>query len=207
MQIDAGVVQWSRPEGERAGHPLLLALHGLGSHEADLIGLAPHLPAELVVASPRGTMEFGGGYAWFEPTPDDAARAAMIDTSTEAMLAWLDEQGEFSSIGLLGFSMGGALAAQLMRHRPDRFAYAVNLSGFTVPTDHPGDAALAERKPPVFWGMGLDDTRINPVFREYTAGWLADHTTLTHREYPGLAHAISPEELKDVKAFIAAQLG
>lgn len=207
MQIDAKAVNWSRTEDEREGRPLTLLLHGLGSHENDLMGLQPTMPASAVYASLRGPFEYGGGYAWFEPTPDDAARAAALDASTEAVLAWLDQQRGFTSVGLLGFSMGGALAAQLMRHQPERFAFAVNLSGFTIPTDHPGDAALAVRRPPVFWGVGEDDTRINPAFLEYTRHWMDGHTTLTHRSYPGLGHAISPMEMRDVATFMREQLG
>ena len=39
--VDSGLVQWSRPEDTRAGTPLLVLLHGVGSNEHDLMGLAP----------------------------------------------------------------------------------------------------------------------------------------------------------------------
>ncbi len=40
----APVVQWSKPEQERAGKPLLVLLHGYGANEQDLLSLADMLP-------------------------------------------------------------------------------------------------------------------------------------------------------------------
>jgi phospholipase/carboxylesterase len=51
MQIDSSAVLWSAPERERAGRPLLVLLHGYGSHEGDLFGMAPGLPLEPVIAA------------------------------------------------------------------------------------------------------------------------------------------------------------
>src|SRR5690606_14160265 len=69
LQIDADVVRWR--EGEPDGE-LLVVMHGIGSHEGDLFGLAPHLPAELTIASLRGPIPYGGGFAWFEFSPVDS---------------------------------------------------------------------------------------------------------------------------------------
>ncbi|WP_353987260.1 alpha/beta hydrolase [Ruicaihuangia caeni] len=202
MRIDADAVLWSAAESEREGRPLLVVMHGLGSNEGDLFSLTPYLPKEPVVASLRAPNRYGGGWSWFEPNPDDEARAREIDAASAAVLEWLDAQA-FTSVGLLGFSQGGAMSAQLMRHRPEQFGYAINLSGFVVPTPHEGDAALAERKPPVFWGMGSADQVINPRFIEYTREWLPEHSTLTYRPYPGMAHEVVHQELLDIAEFMA----
>ena len=53
MQLDSDAVIWSRPEAERAGRPLLVLLHGLGSHEGDLFALSPYLPTEFTIAAVR----------------------------------------------------------------------------------------------------------------------------------------------------------
>ncbi|MET1043042.1 MAG: dienelactone hydrolase family protein [Microbacteriaceae bacterium] len=202
MKIDADAVVWSAPESERAGRPLLVLLHGLGSNESDLFGLSSYLPLEPVIASLRAPLAYGGGYAWFEATGD---REPAANLATVAVLNWLDEQS-FQSVGLLGFSQGGAMSAQLLRHRPEQFSYAVNLSGFVIPAAHAGDDKLAELKPPVFWGFGTADQVINPEFRAYTDAWLPEHTTLTRRIYEGMPHSVSQQEITDVAAFITAQL-
>ena len=49
----------------RSGRPLVVLLHGRGSNEADIIGLADHLPAGLAYAAVRAPIAEGGGYAWF----------------------------------------------------------------------------------------------------------------------------------------------
>ena len=81
VRIDDDVVLWS-VDGRRvsagqalvelAHRPLLLLMHGFGSFEGDLIGLAPHLPAGFVCASPRAPLvappPIVNGFAWW-PLP------------------------------------------------------------------------------------------------------------------------------------------
>ena len=80
--IDESAIIWSAPESERAGRPLLVLLHGYGSHEGDLFGLSPHLPLQPVIASVRAPLRAGPGYAWYGlewATPEsrsDGANAA-----------------------------------------------------------------------------------------------------------------------------------
>lgn len=203
MKIDPDAVLWSAPERERAGRPLLVLLHGYASHEGDLFGLSPQLPLEPVIASVRAPIEENGGYAWFsrgttmlaEPT------AESIDEASLALLAWLDTLG-YTSVSLLGFSQGAVIALQLLRLAPARFRCAVALSGFVAPSDHPGDAELARVKPPVFWGRGTLDQVIPTIAIERTSTWIPAHSTPTIRIYEDLGHAVSPQELKDLNAFL-----
>ena len=207
MKIDPSAIVWSAPERERAGRPLLVLLHGYGSHEGDLFSLSPGLPLGPVIASLRAPLLAGPGNAWFPltfDTPLDQLEG-NADAAAHAILDWLDTT-ESTSIGLLGFSQGGATALQLLRLAPSRFAYAVMLSGFVVGASHPADSALAAVKPPVFWGRGTLDQVIPPFAIQTTEEWLPAHSTLTARIYEGLAHGISNAELKDVTAFISAQL-
>ena len=207
MQIDASAVAWSAPERERAGRPLLVLLHGYGSHEGDLFSLSPALPLGPVVASLRAPLLAGPCNAWFPltfETPIDE-HATNADAAARAILDWLDTT-QSTSIGLLGFSQGGAVALQLLRLAPTRFDYAVMLSGFVVGASHPGDAALAAAKPPVFWGRGTLDQVIPPIAIQTTEEWLPSHSTLTTRIYEDVAHGISNPELKDLTAFISSQL-
>lgn len=207
MRIDESAVLWSTPERERAGRPLLVLLHGYGSHEGDLFGLAPGLPLEPVIAALRAPLQAGPGFSWFPLTGQTpvAEHTPNADAAAQAVLDWLDTT-QHSSVGLLGFSQGGAVTLQLLRLAPDRFAYGVNLSGFVVGGSHEGDAALAAVKPPVFWGRGTDDQVIAPQAIQTTEEWLPAHSTLTTGIYEGLGHGISNAELKDFTAFIGAQL-
>ena len=207
MQIDSSAVLWSAPERERAGRPLLVLLHGYGSHEGDLFSLAPALPLSPVIAALRAPLLGGPGNSWFPLTFETpvAEHGPNADAAAQAVLDWLDTT-EHASVGLLGFSQGGAVALQALRLAPTRFDYAVMLSGFVVGGSHPGDAALAAATPPVFWGRGTLDQVIPPFAIQATEEWLPSHSTLTARIYEDVAHGISNPELKDLTAFISSQL-
>jgi phospholipase/carboxylesterase len=203
--IDPSAIIWSAPEAERAGRPLLVLLHGYGSHEGDLFGLSPHLPLQPVIASVRAPLRAGPGYAWYGlegATPE--SRSDGADAAARGLLHWLDGV-QASSVGLLGFSQGGAMSIHLLRHAPERFDFAVSLAGFVVQGDAPADARLAALAPPVFWGRGTHDAVIPPAFVDHTQSWLPKHSTLTERIYEGLGHSVSEAVLADVLTFLRAQ--
>lgn len=204
LVIDPRAVMWSASEEDRKGRRLLILLHGYGSDEADLFGLAPFLPLEPVIASVRAPIPEGPGFAWFSRYTNVPGDPMTInaDAAGRAVLDWLDAQPEFPSIGLLGFSQGAALALQLLRLAPSRFSYAVQLSGFVVEGAQSGDAELLERRIPVFWGRGTQDQTIPATSIERTMEWLPRHAALDNRVYEGLGHSISERELADVTRFI-----
>lgn len=203
--IDPTAIIWSAPEAERANRPLLVLLHGYGSNEGDLFGLAPHLPLQPVIASLRAPLRAGPGYSWYDlEGATNESRSAGADAAARGLLQWLDGV-ESTSVGVLGFSQGGAMSIHLMRHAPERIAFAVSLAGFVVPGEAPADARLAALAPPVFWGRGTHDTVIAPSFIEATQRWLPHHVTLTERIYEGLGHSVSEAELTDVLTFLRAQ--
>ena len=203
LTLDTDAIIWSAPERERAGRPLIVLLHGYGSHEGDLFGMSPGLPLGPVVASLRAPIAESGGYAWWSlagsasGSPDSAA----VDAAAEAVIAWLDTLA-IAEVILLGFSQGAALALQLNRHAPGRFAATVALSGFVAPGAHAGDAELERLRPPVFWGRGTDDPVIPAAAVDRTADWLPTHADATIRIYEGLTHSISSAELGDFTAFL-----
>ena len=215
VTIDPALVRWSVDEGERAGRPLVVLLHGVGSHEGDLIGLAPYLPQTVVLASLRAPLPHGDGFSWYPLSTPGAPASGAVDDAAEAVLAWLDRLGDaHPSVGLLGFSQGGSLSLQLLRHAPRRFDFAAVLAGFVVPTAPDAapdvaaaaaarDEALAEVRPSVFYGRGDVDSVIPVDAVERTSAWLDDHADAEQTVYPGLAHGVSQEELVDLVAFMS----
>jgi phospholipase/carboxylesterase len=200
--FDGGAVAWSEPS--RPDRPLLLMLHGWSYDETHLFGLHEALAPGSTVASLRAPFPEGGGYAWFPSgDPIGEAPAELVNATVGVVLDWVDTLAVSGPVGLLGFSQGGAMAVQLLRHRPDRFAWAVVLGGYVI-TDHaPGDAVLARDRPPVFWGRGDRDTRIGATAIARAGEFLSAHSTLTERRYPGLGHEVAGEEIVDAAAFIA----
>ena len=57
------VIAWRGSTDPHA--PLVVLLHGRGSSEADIVGLADHLPGGAAYAAVRAPIAEGGGYAWF----------------------------------------------------------------------------------------------------------------------------------------------
>ncbi len=208
--LDAAAVLWSAPEDERIGRPMLVLLHGYGSDERDLFSLADLLPDEFIVAAVRAPLAPPfpmPGYAWY-PIDDLSSRdSSQTTTSAERLLEWLDDTVPAEiTLGLLGFSQGAAIALQALRLRPDRFAFAVNLSGYVSPGELPTDADLAEHRPPVFWGRGAVDNVIPQPLIQHTIEWLPPRVDLVGSVYPGLGHSVSQNELDDVTTFLKKQL-
>lgn len=203
MKLDESATLWSAPQRERAGRPLLVLLHGYGSHEGDLFSMSPALPLEPVIASVRAPIAESGGWAWWSRHDSPAGEPAddRADAAARAVLEWLNGI-DSGPVSLLGFSQGGALALQLLRLDPERFAATVTLSGFIAPGEHVGDARLAELRPPVFWGRGTDDPIIPSQAVDRTAEWMPTHTTATTRTYEGIGHSISTPELAEFSGFL-----
>ncbi len=194
--------------GGDADAPLVLLLHGYGSNEQDLPGLMTYLPDGLAAVSVRAPLAIGpGSYAWVPIAVPGRPDPTITEESTTALLEWFDEHVPADRTVIpLGFSQGGLMVSQLLRARPGRFVAGVILSGFVLDAVAPGDADLAERRLPVFFGHGDADPVIAPDATDRASTWLAAHTDLTDRTYRGLAHAVSGEELEDVAAFVRAQV-
>ncbi|WP_062202292.1 alpha/beta hydrolase [Demequina salsinemoris] len=185
--------------------PLLLMLHGYGSNEHDLAGLAPMLPRTMPWASVRAPLEMGfDGAAWFPlQAPTLAYRPDAVAKATEDLWAWIDKNVPASAPILpLGFSQGGLMALQLLRTRPERLAGAIVLSGFVADVPGPADERLAALRPPVLWARGDADMVIPPAEVARMERWLPTHAAATIRLHDRLGHGIDERVMGDVIAFI-----
>ncbi len=185
---------------------IVLLLHGYGSNERDLPGIAPYLGVDAPWASLRAPVEVGyGAAAWF-PLADDPSRwldPAPIEAATAALWEWVDENvSPTAKLITVGFSQGGMMASQLLRTRPERIADSVILSGFVLAADQPADARLTEERPAVFWGRGTADAIVPEPLVAAASAWLGPHTTVIEKVYEGLAHSVHDQELADVKAYL-----
>lgn len=210
QSVAAPTVVWSKPESERAGTPLLVMLHGYGSHEHDLFSLVDSLPADFTVASLRAPAQAGPGFAWFPLRDDISFSLNAVKDTTRAVAEWIDSVREqHSSVTLFGFSQGMCVATSLMRHRPEDYAAVVGLSGFVAKAEGEDDADgffadedLAARKLSFFWGRDQEDPVIPAESVEYSNGWLREHTNLTKVLYGNMGHGISPQELAHATEFL-----
>ena len=196
--------------------PLLLMLHGVGSNEADLFGLAPYLDARLLVASARAPVEMGyGAYGWFniEFTPAGlVADVAQARASLRQLAVFVDELVDAYPVDprrvyLLGFSQGAMMSLGLMLSHPSKVAGVVAMSG-RFPAEllsdvHDADALAGL---PVLVTHGTLD-QVLPVAngRAVRDALSRLPVALTYREYP-MAHEVSQESLRDVASWLAQTL-
>lgn len=115
--------------------PLVVLLHGRGSHEQDMIALAPHLPGGVAYAAVRAPLAEGGGYAWFANRGIGRPVAESLDRTMTWFRRWLDDvAAPGRPVIVVGFSGGGAFAGGLVLSDPARFAGAAILFA-TLPFD------------------------------------------------------------------------
>lgn len=195
-------VAWQSPDDPN--RPLVVLLHGRGSDESGIIGLANHLPAGPSYAAVRAPIPAGGGFAWFANRGTGRPVAESLDQTMAWFRTWLDPIApEGRPVILVGFSGGAAFAGGLLLADPQRFAGTAVLYGTLpfeagVPTS-PDRLAGA----PVFLAHGEADTVIPADLLGRTWDYLLGASGAdTHaRKDPG-GHSLSAETAAELGAWI-----
>ena len=200
---------------DRAAPWLLVLMHGVGSNEQDLFGLADYVPPQFHVVSLRGPFALGpGSHAWFQfsvardgsrtidTTQETASRAAIIQT-VQALAAYLDVPA--SRVVLGGFSQGGIMALSLLRTRPDLLQAALVMHSRLLPeVDALAAPAEALQGKQLWVSHGLQDTVIPLASAQAIRAHAATlPVALTYTEFPG-AHEIRPAELQAAMLWLQA---
>jgi phospholipase/carboxylesterase len=191
--FDAPVVAWAAGADDPT-RPLVVLLHGRGSHEQDIIGLADHLPAGPSYAAVRAPIAEGGGFAWFANRGIGRPVASSLAETTAWFRAWLDDAAPGARpVVLVGFSGGAAFAGGLVLSDPARFAGTAVLHG-TLPFEDAGVDVGPGRLDgrPVLVVHGERDQVIPGELQTRTWAWLHDGSgaLVTARRDPG-GHALS----------------
>jgi phospholipase/carboxylesterase len=208
------VRQPARPADGRP--PLLLLLHGVGSNEQDLFGLAPYLDARLLIVSARAPIALGpGAFGWFPIsfTPEGIVHdPAAAERSRALLVAFLDELVDAYGVDparryLGGFSQGAIMSLAVALMGPERIAGVLAMSG-RLPEE-----ALAARAPdealrglPVLLQHGVYD-QVLPIElgRAARDALAALPVELEYREYP-MAHQVSDQSLRDAVEWVSSRL-
>jgi phospholipase/carboxylesterase len=196
--------------------PLLLLLHGVGSHEGDLMGLAPYLDGRFFIVSARGPVTLAPGmFAWFHVQLDPAQpiiNAEEAERSRLALVRFIDEATaaygtDPARTYLLGFSQGAIMSVSLALTHPEKLAGVAAMSGRVLPEVLP-KMAPAERMRglPILVVHGTED----PILPIHHGRAIRDRlsalpVTLTYREYT-MGHYVSDESLADVATWLQQRL-
>lgn len=188
--------------------PLLLLLHGIGSNEQDLFGLAPYLDERFLIVSARAPVALGyGGYGWFQIEFTPAGMAADVEqarASLNLLPGFIDAlvetyRADAGRVYLAGFSQGAMMSLALLLARPELLAGVVAMSGRLprqVLEREPDAGALAGK--PLLITHGLHDQVLSVQNGREARDYFRElPVELTYREYP-MAHEVNAESLRDV---------
>lgn len=205
-----------KPLMEAGTPPLLLLLHGVGSNEHDLFGLAPFLDKRFLIISVRApnTLE-PGSYAWFEvnftpqgpvinPEQAEASRKTLITFLQEAITAY---GANPEQVFLMGFSQGAIMSASVALTRPELIAGAVLMSGRILPEIQPSIASNEELNGFPFLVVHGTADMVLPISYGRASRKLLSSlpVDLTYHEYP-MGHEVSQASLREVTAWLTEQL-
>jgi phospholipase/carboxylesterase len=188
--------------------PLVVLLHGRGSSEKDIIGLASHLAQGPSYAAVRAPIAEGGGYAWFANRGIGRPVAESLAHTMAWFRTWLDDVAPTGRpVVLVGFSGGAAFAGGLLLQDPQRFAGAAILYG-TLPFDagvpvSPGRLAGV----PVFVAQGVQDSVIPRELLDRTWTYLLGDSGAPAyaRRDPG-GHRLTAETAAELGPWIGERL-
>jgi phospholipase/carboxylesterase len=199
------------PEADSV-YPTILALHGRGSHERDLIGLAPYLPQEFLWISPRGTFTLGpDSFEWFQitqigkPDPTRLANALhTLDTFIDEIIA--NYPVDKSKLYLLGFSQGSIVSMSYALTKPQRVAGIISQSGY-IP--HESGLQINEagiKNKPFILTHGIQDPMLPVDWARRSHDTLRKlETDVEYHEF-NMGHNVSEESLTVINAWLEKQL-
>ncbi len=203
-----------RPADAASAAPWLLVLmHGVGSNEEDLFGLAPYVPPQFHVISLRAPYVMGpGAFGWFEfsinrlgdriinEAQEVASRAVVAKTVASAAQQLGIPPGR---VVVGGFSQGGIMALSLLLTQPALLQAAMVMHSRVLTQVVPlvaGPEALQGKK--LWLSHGTQD-QVIPLASAHAIRDLVTTLSieLAYSEYPS-QHEIIERELGDAMGWL-----
>ncbi|WP_200844063.1 alpha/beta hydrolase [Pantoea sp. 18069] len=192
----------------QGGSPWLLVLmHGVGSNEQDLFGLAAYVPAHFHVLSLRAPYPMGAqAHAWFQFTVDTNGvrhiNVAQERASREQLERTLAQAQQELGIPagrtvLAGFSQGGIMALSALLTQPQSLRAAMVWHSRLLPEVRSLQAPVEAFSGKSLWISHGTYDNVIPLTSAHT---MREHVqalplALDYHEYAS-AHEIRPDELK-----------
>ena len=199
------------PEADSV-YPTILALHGRGSNESDLIGLAPYLPQNFLWISPRGTFTLGSNsYEWFQITQIGKPDATRLANALSTLDTFIDEvianyPVDKSKLYLLGFSQGSIMSMSYTLTKPQRIAGVIAQSGY-IP--HESGLQIDEagiKNKPFILTHGIQDPMLPVDWARRSRDTLQKlETNLEYHEF-NMGHQVNEESLAVINSWLEKQI-
>lgn len=202
--------------------PLLILLHGYGSHEQDLFSFAPELSQEFFIVSARAPHDLQPhGAAWYAIN-FDATGAKFTDTdqaleSMNLLLQFIKECRDNypvnqDPISILGFSQGAILSYGLSLSYPQLFKNVVAMSGYvdeSLILDRGGMESRfreSETQPAYFISHGTMDQVVPYDWAKKAPAFMdAINADYLFKDYP-IGHGVARDNFYDMKAWLEARI-
>lgn len=196
--------------------PLVIMLHGYGSHENDLFEMAQALPEDQHYLSLRAPHDMGfGGFAWYALSMDggqvrtaDPAQARRAMESVHQFVQEYRDAFELPNapLHLLGFSQGAILAYAYTFNYPREVQRLIAMSGYVLKSivpDHYRPEDLRHLR--LFVSHGKEDQVIPIQAARKTVAFL-EKLGISHQyqEY-NAGHGVAPENFRDLQQWYRGQ--
>lgn len=192
-------------------YPLVILLHGFGSHMGDLAGLAQAIdPVSYLFVCPNAPLEVPlgpgiTGFSWMPPrgtgtTEDIRLAEELIATFFVEVMEQYHIESGLAILG--GFSQGGGMAYRCGLTRPDMFKGLAALSSGIPDPDKLRMRLPLQRTQAIFSAHGIQDSVISVErAREAKAFLETEGYSLEYKEYT-MGHEINQEVLDDLVRWI-----
>ncbi|MFO0592569.1 MAG: dienelactone hydrolase family protein [Polyangiaceae bacterium] len=185
--------------------PMIVALHPMGGDPADLLPLFLPYRRRARLILPYGHPS-GGMYLWYDSVRDDVAAPLVTqeaDRIAAAIAALVAVRPTIGKPLVTGFSQGGILTFALAITHPEALAAAFPISGLLPLSLYPSTAMISGPHPaplpPITAFHGAADMAVptqgarDSIAELRRAGFAAEL-----REYPGVEHDTSDEEMREI---------
>jgi predicted esterase len=189
--------------GDDLGRPVLLALHGTGGDETDLLPLARMIDRHASTLSPRGKVLEQGLPRYFRRLAEGVFDQEDLRLRTRELAEFLGSAAaryafDPSRIIAVGYSNGANIAASLLLSGLGRLQGAILLRPM-VPFEPEAVPPLNGKQ--ILLSASRQDPIVPPHLTERLAELLeSGGAAVTTRWYAG-GHGLSPQEIKDAAAW------
>jgi phospholipase/carboxylesterase len=194
--------------------PVLILLHGRGTNEDDLLGLADFLDPRFFIVSARAPYRFEEGhdsYTWFGLQEIGKPDVQQFSEAFSRLTQFIQDVKtgypvDPARVFLLGFSMGSIMSFAVALTQPNTVRGIVAHSGYIPESVSLQFAWTKLSSLSFFVAHGLLDPVI-PIQKARRTRELLSKTgaDLTYKEYP-IQHTISEESLADLSLWLQKKL-
>lgn len=205
-----------KPSSRTAGKsPVIIMLHGYGSHENDLFSFAAELPDDYVIVSAKAPIPVPPyGNAWYNISLDPDGEKFTNDDqavkSRDLIAQFIDEvidhyHADADNVTLFGFSQGAILSYAVSLSYPEKVHQVVAMSGYIhKELLREGFEKNDFSRLRVYSSHGSVDQVVPVAWDRKTQPFLqALKIDSTYSEFP-IGHGVNPDNFNDIRAWLNA---